>query len=80
MVLELPILGFVLILIGFLVPIPTQLKLTAIGIGLVLLFVGAVIMGLTILFQFIVDWYFIILPLLGIIAFFLLFKKETKVI
>ena len=80
---SLAIIGFLLIALSILAlvwsgGVSSPFSGAGIMIGLILLLIGAVTSGLSIIFDWILQWWFIILPIAIIIAFKLLYKKKEN--
>jgi len=48
-------------------------------IGIIMLLIGGVISGLSALFDFFIKYWFLVLPLVGLILFFVFFKEKKEV-
>ena len=75
---SLAVLGLILIVVAILLPFTGfggALTIPMIGLGLFLLVIGAAISGIVILFDFLIKYWYIVLPIVAVLIFFYVYKE-----
>lgn len=74
------ILGFILVVLGIILPLISAgafapFSLPMIGFGIIILIIGAAVTGISVLFDFLIKYWFVVVPIVAFLAFKFFYKE-----